>query len=757
MANVNFPFVGGDDQSFEVSNWFVGINLRLKRLQNQRMRYFYWRSFSRQLTHLANVQYFKTVKADLTEKRSKLNIHKSSFSNAPSRKMRFLREDETEFHQTFKPRRVRRHDALPKRILPPIPPPDNRDKWISFMNRFKKQTLFFQLKLAVRQRKRDKIHTHNELQEQWKDLCRQMISNNLIRKLKKSSKHLIEMKSHWLRLISHVLLHSRMIEMETVHTDWRSLRMKTDVEIAALWKRGSRFLLRKFRILKDLRETRALQTLTNFIKYVMLISRSRIVAFEFEPHLKSTAREITQNVVLESVERIRAAARESVRCGCRRFAEHFSCSIVDAFSCLAQSRLGTEEYQRATITFPSVYKPFPKPLPEPEIHYQTLEGLSDIEDDIESITYGTKIIRIERDYSQDILLPEIVHDPIEIVIENVHSRSDSEEVFEIPEQRRPLQMSRPRLEERFGKSHIFEDFGPRVIPERKKRTSKVHKQSKVISDSNEITELNWRFDNDPSSSSGFIENHENQSLVRIPKSDNVLVEEEEEEEIAEVRSEFEESSHIPTHPISNMKEEEEVHESTSEVVNPVGTTEVRVDLIDSDRHELGTNSNEILGSEGNDGKRVNITVSSAPRDSNAIVEEEEEEEEEVKNRPDESSHPQTHPISNMKEEEEGHEKGPEVVKSVIPTEVRVDLVRPDSHELRTDSNEMLESEGNDGKRMNVTVSSAPPDSNAIVEEEEEDKYEEEDSAPEFDFLKNDAVDEHKNQEEDDLPDIFDFD
>jgi hypothetical protein len=440
-------------------------------------------------------------------------------------------------------------------------------RWGSFVVRFLRQTFFVQLRAALAEWRRTQIHLRNHYHEIWHELVPNFVHSRQIHSLQKAARHLNQMKAHWWWIISIVMRNYRVRVLESEYSHWMSLRMRTDTEMVAFWKRGSRMLLRNYRIFEHLRKSMALQTLSRFARYIIFPIRARVVAWEFEPNLKSFGREITREIVIQSAARIRTAAREGVRRACERFASDFNSAIATVFCSFAHTRLVPEDQMPPLVkpTFPAIYAE-----PEPETSSSDSESLStpartvsiparrwdecpDIEDDIESIAYGNKVIHIERDYSRSDSIAEIVHEPVDLVFHGSASRSDLEEPYLPPPERPPLDLSMPVHREQFSKPMIPDARIPRVVPEGSKETVPRPRRS---SSERDLSELNWRFDSAPSSAS-HIEEDTPQPIIE---------EEEEEADSAapnvppvalDVPEEQNESATPPAKPMVSEEEEDE--------------------------------------------------------------------------------------------------------------------------------------------------------------------------------------------------------
>ncbi|OHT17553.1 hypothetical protein TRFO_02619 [Tritrichomonas foetus] len=415
-------------QSFEISRWFSSVINRLDCIQNRnyfqqiwikmalkirnkrrisalkycQQRYkqqkfsrstkFFWISFYSKLWHRRKKRIFNLALTQLQEARQKADDLKRA------KKLLKIPDSESESVSSDS------YDGTNSESSEISP---NNKRWISIALRFLRQTKYLELQQAFDDYKVDKNYQRRERQDTWRYFSHSLIWNIEKRRIRYACKKHNEAKQNWKYLYSNYMLSEKLKALKSEYSKWHSLSMKTDIEVRRVWKRMHFALRHKQNIIRIVKESSALSTLTNFFRYILIPNRAKTVASYFQIRYIGTIRAMTKTSTLDSAERIHRFASHKVVQENIAFASNWSSCIAEAFSSVAYYQLGP----------PSYNKPKPKPSnkcfsfnksksskdPTTKENYKKSQNkykkyIPPIEQPLEKPDYPTKIIKITRDF-----------------------------------------------------------------------------------------------------------------------------------------------------------------------------------------------------------------------------------------------------------------------------------------------------------------------------------------------------------------------
>ena len=301
----------------------------------------------------------------------------------------------------------------------------------------------------------------------------------------------------------------------------------------------ARRLKHNSRALSYIQTSVAMRRITSFVQYVMIPRRAKVVGFSFKPAFVAFGRNMAKQQVIESFATLKHAFRNHLRVVAQNFADDWGGCITDACCAVAAYHVGDPEEMPEVVLPKRPEKPKPPPV---------LDDEPVVKPKIKAAAYPTKVVRIEAleesdpplqlDFGDEYRsLPRakspikakvrIIEDPvdsyktrpqnIEINIDPEYSQS-SDDVYFAPD-RKNLKISPPSTKEvkrHHHKSHrtpIQHHRSSHRIPIPLKYYKKPPKRSiesilqrmgftsdleDLGTDESDLTELNFRFDDDPS-------------------------------------------------------------------------------------------------------------------------------------------------------------------------------------------------------------------------------------------------------------------
>lgn len=592
------------DLSFEVSDWISAITNRLDNIARRQNIQIMWIRMAKRFYKTKKLQIIREHQHNFSNQKDNARQAWQSFSEKA-----FQRDKESRFRsarkailleQNSRAEIQRAMNSVQKPIQMRKPKPTEEEDsyeydhnrqtltnlWRSLVNRFVKQSLFQNLNDAFIEMQKQRIHNKERYREQWETLSAHLVREATLDALAMSKQAMHTHYILWKTLVSRKVLRTKSISMKAEHRKWSSRTWQTEDEVRQVWMAFSRKLRHNWRSLQRIRESIALRKITNFVMYVIIPRRASFVTLAFKPTFLEFGRITARRQIRCSVTTIKNALRKRMCAVAETFAEDWGHCLAEACSSVAAYQVAPPE----VVVFEKRLTP-------------TQEDLSDSEPPLQFEEYPTKIIKVdvlEEDSDapvqldfDDELEPRVHFkspmrsrvdvmegENVEINIDNGSSESSSD----VQEERRPiLAISSPAMKEfKRDDDEVLKMMAPVVVPEGVHRSAKkvvpmrtkiavkpVKKSLKSImkrfgcseledlgEDESEGTELDFRFDEDPS----------------VQRSEEIPLEEamEEEQEQSEVAPEpscnmiFEESEDVPKCEFQFEKSSEHIEEEEQE-------------------------------------------------------------------------------------------------------------------------------------------------------------------------------------------------
>lgn len=276
----------------------------------------------------------------------------------------------------------------------------NAQKWVSMSQRFLSQTKYNELSQAYQNYLDELKSQKQERKNLWQDLANILIWNIKKKRIKTCHRKFKQARENWNFLYSNCILVSKLNQIKKVHSKWNSLSLKTDSQIRSYWNRFYFSLRFKQNIIRMVRESSALSTLTNFFRYIILIRRSTAVAKYFPIRYVANIRSMIKESTYDSADKIRKFVSMKVVRDNDIFALNWSNCIAEAFSSVASHQVGPpnacDQQKRRIKASPKVHKK-PSNNLNNLITIQT-NPVSQKQDEQEPLNYPIKIIKITRDF-----------------------------------------------------------------------------------------------------------------------------------------------------------------------------------------------------------------------------------------------------------------------------------------------------------------------------------------------------------------------
>ena len=403
--------------SFEVSRWFASVLDRIDNLQNLNYLQSNWIRITLRLRNTQRLRLFRHSARLLKEEKSSrstkyywfllysklLHTRKRKIFNTAVSQLRDARQRADDLKRAKRSLNMPSTDSgtmysetqnESSSCNDELDDSPRAKKWRSMAFRFLRQTLYIELQRAYDDYQKELKDLKRTRQETWQFLAFSLIWDDTRFELKQASKKLRNHRAHWRDLVSNLLLTEKMNHINNVYTKWKSLSLRTDTQIRRVWHQFHFALRHKYNIIRIVRESLALSSLTNFFRYIIIPNRAKVVANYFQIRYIGKIRAMTKKATIESAERIHRFALNKVIQDNIAFACNWTSCITEAFSSVAAHQLGPPTFNKPRMTFTAKNKikvnrneeniP-PKIQPSTKIPYKEPE-------------YSTQIIKITRDF-----------------------------------------------------------------------------------------------------------------------------------------------------------------------------------------------------------------------------------------------------------------------------------------------------------------------------------------------------------------------
>lgn len=359
-------------QSFEISRWFSTILDRIDNVQSHQRYLNKWRNIALKLKRSKRIERVKYVQAKFRQKKcsrssksnwflfySKLwhrkkkyifNMARNQLFDAKQRaedlrrakKILMIPESESEYESEDSgntnldenPNGVISNKTQYNDLSP------NGQKWISIVSRFVNQTKYNELHQAYQDFLDELKYQEKERRDTWQYMAHTLIWNIKKGYIKKCHKNFKQARQNWHDLYSNYILTSKLNYIKNVYSKWNSRSLKTDSQVRRCWKRFYFSMRFKKNIIRMVRESSALSTLTNFFRYIILIRRSTAVAKYFPIRYIATIRSMVKQSAYDSADKIHNFASMKVLRDSDAFSDNWSNCIAEAFSNVASRQVG---------------------------------------------------------------------------------------------------------------------------------------------------------------------------------------------------------------------------------------------------------------------------------------------------------------------------------------------------------------------------------------------------------------------------------
>ena len=402
-------------------------------------------------------------------------------------------------------------------------------RWRSLASRFTKQVQFKVMSEYATKVRRERARTQQKFRDLWQILADKLMLETRIAGFSRAKAITEHYLGLWQGFAEETLLNARITIMKNVHRRWTSRPWKSEQDVQRVWMAFARRLKHNWRALSYLQTSVALRRITTFVQYVMIPRRAKVVALSFKPAFVAFGRNMAKQQVIGSFGTLKNAFRHHLRVVAQNFADDWGGCITDACCAVAAYHVGNPEEIQEVVLPKRPEKPKPPPvLDEPVVKPK-----------IKAAAYPTKVVRIEAleesdpplqlDFGDEYRsLPRakspikakvrIIEDSceraktrpqnIEINIDPEYSQS-SDDVYFAPD-RKNLKISPPSTKE-VKRHHHKSHRAPVRIPLKHYKKPPKRSIESILqrmgftsdledlgTDESDLTELNFRFDDDPS-------------------------------------------------------------------------------------------------------------------------------------------------------------------------------------------------------------------------------------------------------------------
>lgn len=510
---VSLPHIK-EDESFEVSEWMSQLTKRLDKIQQKQQLKQKWIRLAKSLKRMERVDYINSVHDQFVQENAKIVTRSSLQSVSVQAKRKIVQTAKT---QTRIPKRPPTR-AIPKpQILVTMNEPEEpkepkepenlreaelRATWTSMVERFTKQTFYVNLQNSLYELERQRIHDKHKHRELWESLAHHAVLNARIDCIEYAKESFQINSNFWNDFASKLLLDYKFDTVKAAHDKWASLKMRTDTEMQSFWMRAARKLRHKQRVIKMVKESMAIRTIANFVRYIMIPKRAQIVAQSMNPKLVGFGRYMAKRSVLRCARVINDAVRKRVYSQADLFAHNWSDCIADACCSVASYHVMkpedapqvvlTRKKKEKTTYANRIRKLEKETQKKPKKEWIPIYNNEDVCEDIETIGGHVPLVTTEiedgeaplqLDFEEDknqfrtkviVITDEQPQEDLEIAITPSRSQSSSEAAS--PETKKAvLEISNPSLKEvsrKASNDEILRMMAPKV------RSEGIHKTPK---------------------------------------------------------------------------------------------------------------------------------------------------------------------------------------------------------------------------------------------------------------------------------------
>ena len=469
-----------EDQSFEVSEWFHLILDRLDKVQKKQTARHKWIRISKRLRRHC-------------QKASMKNI---SFSSQETKSDR--------------------HDLL--------------QLWLSFASRYRTQCAFKHMTEFALRANKQKARVRQKHRDNWHLFSEHLLRENRVHHFSRTKAARDHHQCLWQDFAADILLNARFAALNRAHVKWTKRPWLTDTELKQAWMKLARRLLNNTRALSYIQASIAIRRLTNFFRYLLIPKRASVVACSFRPFFTAFGRTMAQQQINKSVTTLKNAFRKHLYINANNFAEDWTGCIADACCAVAEYHVCNPDETPEVVVVKKQRKSKPK------LELQTIE--EEPHETVKAVAYPTKVITIDALEESDAPLqvdfgdepirthvPErkkqkspfktrIIESPIksakhqhsrqnvDINIDPEYSQSSDDVMLAIT--RPDLKISPPYAKEKVKLRKHRHLIAKCPKPSKRSITSILEKMGclsgleDLNTDESELTELNFRFDDDPS-------------------------------------------------------------------------------------------------------------------------------------------------------------------------------------------------------------------------------------------------------------------